>query len=62
MYSCTMPVPGGGGGGGGGWGGRKCPKFRALYDIASIYGNVLRWFGEVWGISMDRTTVMLTVK
>ena len=52
--------------------------FRALYDIARIYGNGLVWFGGglgcffgggwgglflgVFGALFDRTTVMLTVK
>ena len=43
-------------------------SFRALYDIVSIYGNGLGWFGGglgwfgvFWGVSMDCTTVMLTV-
>ena len=36
-------------------------KNRALYDVASIKGSNLGLV-EVWGVSMDRTTVMLTVK
>ena len=43
--------------------------FRASYDIASVYGNGLVWFGGGLrcfggglGVSIDRTTVMLTVK
>ena len=43
--------------------------FRTLYDIASIYWgglvevwDVLGWFGVFWGVSIVRTTVMLTVK
>ena len=40
--------------------GCECSKKNcALYDIASIYGNGLV---EVWGVSMDSMTVILTVK
>ena len=39
--------------------GRECPIFFAHY----MYGNGLEEFGVfgvAWGVSMDRTTVMLT--
>ena len=62
MYSCTMPVPAPGGGGAG----AMCPPppqedVSALQKFAHyMYGNGLVEFGVVWGVSMDRTTVMLT--
>ena len=53
---------GGGGGGGAGWHmfprrDRECPKF-----FLRIIGMVWWKFGMFWGVSMDRTTVMLTDK
>ena len=69
MYSCTMPVPAPGGGGGGGGLEPGAPQpheedVSALKKCAHyMYGNGLVefWvFGVVWGVSMDRTTVMLT--
>ena len=72
------PRAGGGGGAGGHMTpppprrGRGCPKKIAHYMILRVYGNGLcglvevwgglGYFGVVWGFSMDRTTVMLTVK
>ena len=47
MWSCTMSVPDPGGLGATPAEEADCPKEnrRALYNIASIYGNGLRWFG-----------------
>ena len=64
MYFCRMPVPAPGGGGGG-W--RHVPPTHkegvsALKKIY-IHGNGLEEFGVfgvALGVSMDRTTVMLT--
>ena len=72
-----VPDPGAGGGGGG-WGHMTPPEEAvgvlkiALYMILRVYGNGLcglvevwgglGYFGVVWGFSMDRTMVMLTVK
>ena len=36
--------------------------FCALYDIASKNGNGFGCLGVFWGVSMDATTVMITVK
>ena len=49
---------------------RECPKKMAHYMILQVYtvmiwGDLVEvwgWFWVVWGVSMDRTTVMLTVK
>ena len=75
MYSCTMPVPDPGPSPPPKK--KKAAsvlKNRVLYDIASIFGNgfglVKVWgvlgglgcFLVVWCVSMDRYTVMLTVK
>ena len=68
-----MPVSalGGGGGGGGGGAGGTCPQpheedVSALKKIAHyMYGNGLVEFGVFgvgWGVSVDRTTVMLADK
>ena len=77
MYSCTMPVPNPGKGGGW-WVYDPPPPEKAVgvlkiahYMILRVYGNGLFGLVEVWGglgyfgvgfFSMDRTTVMLTVK
>ena len=70
MYSCTMPVADPEGEGR--WGARAPPPppegvvsvlfFCALYDIASKNGNGFGCLGVFWGVSMDATTVMITVK
>ena len=60
MYSCTMPVPDPGGGGGDET--VSVLFFCALYvnnGLVEVLGLLL-WFGVVWGVSKDRTTVMLT--
>ena len=77
MYSCTMPVPNPGKGGGAGRYMIPPPEKAvgvlkiAHYMILRVYGNGLFGLVEVWGglgyfgvvfFSMDRTTVMLTVK
>ena len=65
MYSCKILVPDPGGGG---WGARATPTpheedVSVLKQFAHcMYGNSLMEFGVVWvvwGVSMDRTTVML---
>ena len=56
MYSCTMPVPGPGGPGG------TCPHPHEE-DVSVLFFFLrILWveFGVVSGVSMDRTTVMLT--
>ena len=57
MYSCTMPVPDSDGRGGGRRG-RECPFFSCIIYTVMFLGSIV----EVWGVSMDRTRVMLTVK
>ena len=59
MYSCTMPVPDlERGGGGGGRRRHECQFFSCIIYTVMVWGSLL----EAWGVSMDRTTVMLTVK
>ena len=72
MYSCTKPVPDPGGNTGGGWKYVPPPPEEAVSVIKKkfahyMYGNGLVevWgdlvcFWVVCGVSMDRTTVMLT--